>query len=245
MGDRRTPGLGSPVDLGASGVHKRIGVFARHWPLEGERLLDLGCGNGAYTEVLAEGYRHVDAVDISPDHVASLQARLAPRAELSEKIAVQTMTAESLSFDDASFDAVTCIEVLEHVRSPEEASREVLRVLRPGGAFLVTVPNRGFPFETHLVQIGSKSFPGRRIPGLPWVPFVHSRIADARIYTGRTLRALLTGAGFREVVTDYVMPPFDRSARGRRYVKPVTEWLETTPARRMGVSVVGIYQKPR
>jgi SAM-dependent methyltransferase len=238
------PGLGAPIDLGASGVHKRIGAFARHWPLQGSRLLDLGCGNGAYTEVLAASYAHVEAVDISPEQVDGFRLRLESSPPLSAKIAVQTMAAESLNFADGYFDAVTCIEVLEHVRSPEEACREVFRVLRPGGAFLITVPNRGFPFETHLVKIGKHSFPGRRLPGLTYLPFLHSRIADARIFTVRTLRTLVTSAGFDEIAIDFVMPPFDRSSRGRKYVKPLTERLEKSPLKRMGVSIVGIYRKP-
>jgi ubiquinone/menaquinone biosynthesis C-methylase UbiE len=237
-------GLGAPIDLGASGVQKRLGAFARHWPLHGRHLLDIGCGNGAYTEVLAASYDHVDAVDVSQEQVDSFRARIGSQPVLSKKISIQSMSAESLTFEDGTFDAVTCIEVLEHVRSPVETCREAFRVLRPGGAFLVTVPNRAFPFETHLVKIGKHSFPGRRLPGLPYLPFLHSRIADARIYTVRTLRTLITGAGFDEIATDFVMPPFDRSSLGRRYVKPLTERLEKSPVRRMGVSIVGVYQKP-
>jgi ubiquinone/menaquinone biosynthesis C-methylase UbiE len=240
----RSLGLGSPIDLGASGVHKRIGAFERHWRLEGGRLLDLGCGNGAYTEVLATKYERVDAVDISPALIASFRARLVELPHVAPRLTIQEMAAEQLAFPDRVFDAVTCIEVLEHVRSPEQACREVHRVLKPGGAFLVTVPNRGFPFETHLVKFGRHSFPGRRIPGLPYLPPLHARVADARIYTGRSLRRLLRSNGFEEAATDYVMPPFDRSATGRRFVKPVTERLERSPLKVLGVSVVAVYRKP-
>ncbi len=47
---------------------------------------------------------------------------------------------EAMTFADANFDAVICLEVLEHVRHPERAAVEILRVLRPGGRLLLTTP---------------------------------------------------------------------------------------------------------
>jgi SAM-dependent methyltransferase len=47
---------------------------------------------------------------------------------------------ESMTFDSESFDAVICLEVLEHVRNPFKASAEISRVLRKGGRFFVSVP---------------------------------------------------------------------------------------------------------
>lgn len=47
---------------------------------------------------------------------------------------------EAMSFADASFDAVICLEVLEHVRHPERAAAELMRVLRPGGRLLLSTP---------------------------------------------------------------------------------------------------------
>jgi ubiquinone/menaquinone biosynthesis C-methylase UbiE len=237
----RDPGVGRPIDLGASGVTKRLGAFARHHPLRGERLLDLGCRNGAYTSVLALTYDRVDAVDPTPAHLEQFRASMP--ADVADRITLHEGAGEDLGFDDATFDTVTCIEVLEHVRSVPATVAEVHRVLRPGGAFLVTVPNRGFPFETHLVTVGSRTFPGRRLPGLPWVPPLHARWSDARIYSARTLRAAVEPAGFRTVAIDYVMPPFDRWEAGRRFVRPVTERLEKSPAKALGVSVVGVFVK--
>ncbi len=235
--------LGQPVDLGASGVRKRLDAFRRHVPLMGDRLLDLGCGNGAYTQELARGFGDVDAVDVQSATVADFQRRICDEG-LGDNIEVRVMAGEHLDFPDSYFDAVTCIEVLEHVNCVAETISEVRRVLRPGGLFLLTVPNRAFPFETHMVTIGEYRFPGRRLPGLPYLPQLHERIADARTYTGRSLRRILTRGGFVEVATDYVMPPFDRWKAGRRYLKPVVDLLETGPARVLGVSVVGVYRKP-
>ncbi|QWC83868.1 class I SAM-dependent methyltransferase [Nocardioidaceae bacterium] len=237
------PEVGQPIDLGASGVYKRLAAFERHWDLSGGALLDLGCGNGAYTVELAKRYNHVDAVDPTAEHLELFRRSMPEKSR--EKITLHEGVGESLPFPDDHFDAVTCIEVLEHVSDVGATVREVLRVLRPGGVFLVTVPNRGFPFETHMVHVAGKRFPGRRLPGLPWVPPLHRKWAQARIYTARTLRREVLSEGFIEIGIDFVMPPFDRWKNGRRYIKPVVDRLEQTRVRRLGVSVAGIFQKPR
>lgn len=54
--------------------------------------------------------------------------------------------AEQLTLEDASFDAVLCIEVMEHTTSPPALLSEIRRVLKPGGKLLLTVP---FVFEIH------------------------------------------------------------------------------------------------
>ena len=56
---------------------------------------------------------------------------------------------EHLSFDDMSFDIVICSDVLEHVRLYRNALRELMRVLRPGGALILTVPSAPSP-ERHV-----------------------------------------------------------------------------------------------
>ena len=234
--------LGQSVDLGASGVRKRLDAFARHVTLQGERLLDLGCGNGAYTQVLAENYEVTHAIDVQFENIEQFKKRIAS-TPLVGKIQLEVMAGEHLAFPPSYFDAVTCIEVLEHVASEAETIAEVYRVLKVGGLFLLTVPNRAFPFETHMVTVASRRFPGRRLPGLPYVAPLHARLADARTYTSRSLRSLLLEGNFSEVATDYVMPPFDRWEAGRKYFKPIVDRLERSPARILGVSVVGIYRK--
>ncbi|HEX2015852.1 MAG TPA: class I SAM-dependent methyltransferase [Solirubrobacteraceae bacterium] len=96
--------------------------------------LDFGCGEGSAAAVwLAERARRYVGVDVSEAAVArargqGLDARLiAPD--------------EGLPFGDGEFDLVVALEVLEHLFDPAAAVSELLRVLRPGGRLLVTVPN--------------------------------------------------------------------------------------------------------
>ncbi len=105
------------------------------------RVLDVGCGDGRF---LAELGRRADAwgVDLSRRALGHARARVA-HARL---VGCQ---AHALPFADASFDAVTLLDVIEHVRDEREAEvmREALRVLRPGGTLVVSTNTDVTPVE--------------------------------------------------------------------------------------------------
>lgn len=94
----------------------------------GQTVLDIGCGPGALTEVLAArlGAGAVQACDPSPPFVAACAAR-------NPGVDVRAGRAESLPFDDGAFDTVLAQLVLHFVSEPDAAARELRRVLRPGG----------------------------------------------------------------------------------------------------------------
>jgi 2-polyprenyl-3-methyl-5-hydroxy-6-metoxy-1,4-benzoquinol methylase len=153
------------------------------------------------------------------------------------------MHAEQIDFPDGYFDVVTCIEVLEHVENVRQSLGEIHRVLRHGGTFAWTVPNRLFPFETHPVTIFGRTVPGKYIPMLSWIPPLHRRVAHARLFTRAQMESLLQKAGFVEVGTTWMMPPLD-GMPGGRYLRRVGDVLERTPLVPFGVSIVGVWQKP-
>jgi SAM-dependent methyltransferase len=95
------------------------------------RLLDAGCGSGRTLDELAD-YGRVAGIDLSAEAVAA--ARMRGHDD------VQVARVEELPFPDASFDVVTCLDVIEHTPDDRATLAELKRVTRPRGLLLVTVP---------------------------------------------------------------------------------------------------------
>ncbi len=158
----------------------------RDWLLSfvspGDRVLDLGCGEGACAAALSGAGAQVTMADVAQG--ALERARLvAPEAEpvLIEEDA-------SLPFGDGSFDLAWCGETLEHVADVAGLAAGLRRVVRPGGALLATTPNQPRP------AVALEALRGR-----PLEERLDPRADHLRFFTARTLGALLHGAGFAEV----------------------------------------------
>jgi ubiquinone/menaquinone biosynthesis C-methylase UbiE len=98
------------------------------------RLLDVGCGTGAFLAALAaaRGPEGLAGVDLAPAMLAVARGRL-PAA-----VALEVASADALPFADASFDTLTSLSAFHYFRRPEAALAEMRRVLRPGGALVLT-----------------------------------------------------------------------------------------------------------
>jgi glycosyltransferase involved in cell wall biosynthesis len=165
-------------------------------PLEGQRILDLGCGPGHYSKAL----RDVGAEVVVPAEL-SRDALRKSTGDLLEGACVCDAT--ELPFPDASFDGVFCSNMLEHTPSPEQVFDEVERVLRPGGWAWVSWTNWYSPWGGHeivpLHYLGPKRglAAWRRLYGEPRknVPF------DALwpTYVGRTIKMVQERPGLRLV----------------------------------------------
>ena len=105
----------------------------------GKTVLDLGCAGGFMAEALAD--RGATVIGIDPAQAATAAARAHAR-ESGRVISYDVGVGEELPYADASFDAVVCVDVLEHVRDLSMVVAEVARVLRPDGVFLFDTINR-------------------------------------------------------------------------------------------------------
>jgi SAM-dependent methyltransferase len=95
------------------------------------RILDVGCGTGANLQMLSQ-FGVAEGVDVSSEALEFCRARGLAK--------VKQGAAETLPYEDASFDLVTGLDVVEHLDDDVAGLREMHRVLRPGGRALLFVP---------------------------------------------------------------------------------------------------------
>ena len=234
-------GLGQPSYVWRFGLERRFEFIRRHVPLEGRRILDIGCGIGTFVQRLREFSPHVYGVDIDQERVRQGAAALPYLA---------VGVSEYLPFADATFDVVLLHEVLEHVRDDRLTLREAGRVTRPGGRIVIYCPNRLYPFETHGIFLGKRYLFGN-IPLVNYLPdgLRNRLVPHVRAYTRRDLRRLFAGMGARSIVHTCVFPGFDnvaaRSALASSILRRVLYPLENTPLRNFGLSHFVVLEKRR
>ena len=237
--DRAEIALGNPSFVWRSGQDRRLHLIRQHAPLEGRRILDIGCGRGVYVRKFREFSDRVAGIDIDPKRLRE-GAKTTPGLLLG--------VSERLPFGDGAFDVVVLNEVIEHVRDDAATMREALRVVRPGGHVVVYAPNRLFPFETHGIYLG-KRFVFGNIPLINWLPdpLRHRLVPHARAYTKRGIRRTYAGLTARVQAETYVYPGFDNIiARHRRLgalLRAALYRAERTPLRAFGLSHFVVLEK--
>jgi SAM-dependent methyltransferase len=103
-------------------------------------VLDIGCGSGNMAKAIKRELPHLEVSGVDFANSAIESASREPGG-----VNFIVAPAERLPFPDASIDAVTMFDVLEHVDKPDEVLSEVARVLRPGGLFHIALPLEGQP----------------------------------------------------------------------------------------------------
>ena len=108
-------------------------IAAQLRDLSYEALLDVGCGTGFLIDLLAKQRpARYAGLDLSPEMIRVAKGKRIEGAEF------VVGSADRLLFPDASFDIVTCSQSFHHYPYPEKAMSEVLRVLKPGGLYLLS-----------------------------------------------------------------------------------------------------------
>jgi 2-polyprenyl-6-hydroxyphenyl methylase/3-demethylubiquinone-9 3-methyltransferase len=118
----------------------RLEWIAQHAPLEGAAVLDVGCGGGILAEAMAQRGARVTGIDLSEKALRVAQLHL---HESRLPVEYLSTSAEDLAVSrPGSFDAVTCMELLEHVPEPASMVIACARLVRPGGHVFFSTINR-------------------------------------------------------------------------------------------------------
>jgi SAM-dependent methyltransferase len=119
-------------------------MIRRHFPAARDAVIaDVGCGYGAVLHYAHEaGYTHVTGVDISPEQVEG------ERNLGIEGVRQGDVTEMVLSFPDSSYDLILTLDVIEHFERDAllPFADDVYRALKPGGQWIISVPNAESPF---------------------------------------------------------------------------------------------------
>jgi ubiquinone/menaquinone biosynthesis C-methylase UbiE len=193
-------------------VHDRLPFRRRR------RILEVGCGVGAQTEILLRHFPelHVVGIDIQEDQLTEARRFLATVPWATGRYEILRMDAEKLELDSESFDGAFLCWVLEHVPSPQRVLGEVRRVLAPGAPIVCSeVLNATFfidPYSPSTLRYWL-AFNDRQIE-LGGDPFVGAKLGN-----------LLSSVGFRDVVTEVKTFHLDNRAPAER-TEMLAYWSE-------------------
>ena len=152
-------------------------------PPAGWRWADVGCGNGAFTELLVErcAPREVLGIDPAEAQLAFARARFAGAPQ----VRFEQGDAMALPWPDGAFDAAVMALVIFFVPDPAKSVAEMVRVVRPGGSvstYAWDILGGGFPFTAVHEEVAALG------PAPPWPPSVEASRMDV-------MRSLWKGAG--------------------------------------------------
>jgi len=158
------------------------------------RWLDVGCGNGAFTEALIARCAPVEVIGVDPSDGQLAFARTRPGARSAR---FRIGDAHLLPFGEDRFDVAVMALVVTYLSDPGKAVSEMVRVVRPGGwvaTYVWDVPGAGTPVHPIYVAMESLGMPSPRPPG-------------ASVSRRDTMRALWEDAGLESIESRVISIP--------------------------------------
>ena len=138
----------------------RLAYLKSRATIAGKHVLDVGCGGGILTESLAREGAEALGIDLAP---AALKVAELHALEAGLTPAYRIVSAEALAESaPASFDVITCMELLEHVPDPPSTLAALGTLVRPGGDVFVSTINRNF--RSFVVAILGAEYLTRTVP---------------------------------------------------------------------------------
>ena len=172
-------------------------ILSMIYGLRGERLLDIGCGDGTFTMLLKDALKasEVIGIEVAPEAIASMEAKGIQACQLD-------IDENRVPFDDDYFDFVYCGEVIEHVFNPDHLLREIHRVLKEDGTGIISTPNLAGWASRLALLLGYQPYPMAVSPdhesaGKLFVNGDEGQWGHIRVFTARAFRELLKIHGFR------------------------------------------------
>jgi len=161
-------------------------------------MLDIGCGDGSVTALVAEavGAERVYGVDIDAE-------RLGEAGRRGVRVFNVDASRDPIPLPGSSLDLVTSFEVIEHLLDPDHMLDEAWRLLRTGGLLLVTTPNLGSWVNRLILAAGYQPYTAevsaRRMYGVPFKGGSYGSRPSGHIrpFTLRALREIVEAHGFR------------------------------------------------
>lgn len=154
----------------------------RYRPIRGSVVLSSGCGSaGDLSVCLKMGADRVCGIEVDPGLHRLAQARFRDHSA-ADRVDLRQYDGRTLPYEDATFDLIISLHVVEHVQDAEVYMRELFRVLRPGGVLFLELPNRHYWQEQHTL--------------VPWVHMPPNAVRNALI------RGLLSPPARRWVTPD-------------------------------------------
>jgi len=156
-----------------------------HWldAQPGERILDVGCGDGFYDHRIASQGASVVGIDMDKDALA-----VAERKNKTDRIQFHFMDAEKIPFDNHSFDKVVSFCVIEHFYREDKVLSHVQRIMKPGGTLVLSADSLTTPGITDGERLRHKN-----------------RYSVNTFYTKESMTEKLERFGFQVISTRYLL----------------------------------------